>query len=71
MYKHTYIKNTRIKTGLTTVAAARAINMDRGNYCKLENGKYTGIPLNILVNLHKVLNLDLYYLLNINDKENS
>ena len=69
MYKSTYIKNTRIKKGLTTVAAAKAINMDRGNYCKLENVKYKGIPSNILVNLHKVLKLDLYHLLNINDKE--
>jgi DNA-binding Xre family transcriptional regulator len=69
MYKSTYIKDTRIKKGLTTVGAAKAINMDRRNYCKLENGKYKGIPSNILVNLHNVLKLDLYHLLNINEKE--
>ena len=40
MYKYNYIKQTREAKGITTVKMAQLLNMDCGNYCRLEQGKY-------------------------------
>lgn len=65
MYKHNYIKQTREAKGITTVKMAQLLNMDCGNYCRLEQGKYKNIPGTVLPILCATLEIDLYYLLDI------
>ena len=65
MYKHNYIKQTREAKGITTVKMAQLLNMDCGNYCRLEQGKYKSIPGKVLPILCATLGIDLYYLLDI------
>jgi len=64
-YNHEYLKQTRRSMGYSTNTIAIELNMDRGNYTKLENGRYKNIPIDILVKLNEVLKIDLYCLLNI------
>ena len=65
MYNHEYIRSIRQSKGLTILAAAELLQMDRGNYNRMELGGYKNIPIDLLVKLHEILGLDLYYLLNI------
>lgn len=64
-YNAEYLRQARKGKGYSTNMMAEKLNMDRGNYTKLENGRYKNIPLDILVKLNEVLKIDLYYLLNI------
>lgn len=65
MYKYEYIKEARETKGITTVKMAQLLDMDCGNYCKLEQGKYKSIPGKILPQLCLTLGIDLYCLLGI------
>ena len=65
MYNYEYIRERRIAKGKSTVTTASDLEMDCGNYCKLEQGKYRNIPTKVLHKLCEVLELDLYHLLNI------
>ena len=65
MYKHNYIKQRRETKGITTVKMAQLLNMDCGNYCRLEQGKYKNVPGKVLPLLCELLDIDLYYLLDI------
>lgn len=63
MYKYEHIKEKREAKGLSTVKMAKLLEMDCGNYCKLEQGKYRSIPGKVLPKLCTTLGIDLYYLL--------
>ena len=65
MYNYSYIKRMRDTRGLTMLQASKLLNMDTGNYNRLEKGRYKDIPLELLKSLQKQLGIDLYYLLNI------
>ena len=70
MYNHEYIRQKRIATGYSTNKMADKLKMDSSNYCKLETGQYKNVPLSLLIKLHREMNVDLYYLLNINTDNN-
>ena len=65
MYKYEHIKEKREAKGLSTVKMAKLLEMDCGNYCKLEQGKYKSIPGRVLPKLCTTLGIDLYYLLDM------
>ncbi len=65
MYRYNYIKQAREEKGISTVKMAQLLNMDCGNYCRLELGKYKNIPTRVLPVLCVTLGIDLYYLLDI------
>lgn len=65
MYKYEHIKEKREAKGLSTVKMAKLLEMDCGNYCKLEQGKYKSIPGKVLPKLCTTLGIDLYYLLDM------
>lgn len=65
MYKYEYIKEQRETKGISTVKMAKLFGMDCGNYCKLERGKYKNIPIEVLPKLCDILDIDLYYLFNM------
>lgn len=65
MYKHNYIKQTREAKGITTVKMAQLLNMDCGNYCRLEQGKYKSIPSVAHSICSTFPGILLYYLLDI------
>ena len=51
------------------MVAEEKLKMSRGNYTKLEMGRYKNIPCDLLKRLHRELGADLYQLLNITDEE--
>ena len=69
MYNYEYIRKTRVEKGLTLMKVAELLEMDMGNYSKLERGIYKTVPCHILKGLYKVLGLDLHQLLNLTDQE--
>lgn len=69
MYNTSYLISKRKALNLSQEQVAQLINMDQGNYSKLEAGLYSHTSLNTLTSLHKVLHIDLYYFLNIIDSE--
>lgn len=68
MYKNEYIKEKREARGISTVKMAKLLEMDCGNYCKLEQGKYKSIPGKVLPKLCDTLGIDLYYLLGMSNR---
>lgn len=69
MYNNEYIKQRREAKGITTVKMAQLLDMDSGNYCRLEQGKYKSIPGTVLPKLCRILSMDLYYLLGLTSEE--
>lgn len=69
MYNNDYLRKLRTDKGWTVMIAEEKLGMSRGNYTKLEMGRYKNIPCDLLKRLHRELGADLYQLLNITDEE--
>ena len=53
------LKETRIKKGLSVIEVARALGIDRTTYFRYENNQVKNIPIQNLLKLADMLDIDL------------
>ena len=53
------LKETRIKKGLSVIEVARALGIDRTTYFRYENNRVKNIPIQNLLKLADMLDIDL------------
>ena len=52
------LKNIRKKIGISQEYMAKKLNVSQSYYCKLENGKFNNVNIDIITKISKELNLD-------------
>lgn len=53
------LKEARIKKGLSVIEVAKELNIDRTTYFRYENNQVKNIPVQKLLKLAKILDIDL------------